>query len=214
VVKVAREPAVKTLLRGRCPCTWNASTFYSHRGSRSWESSRDCCAVPFSLPMNRRSPRPCKSLSHLGQRFVIDGSWPQCASELRRSRLTMNRRWAARSWGAPVLWRFSLEHSGRIESARGLAQSKTLARGRRFRAPMRDILFQGILSHASLPLGEGETTASTGCDRTRSACASSRLPCPPFPAPDTSGLRSEGRGEGERDELRHRLRIGQAHLLL
>ena len=73
----------------------------------------------------------------------------------------MNLRRSARLWTAPVLWRFDngreqidgrnlapvVRHFGH-QNARGLAHSKTLARGRRFRGSMRDLLFRGILTPA------------------------------------------------------------------
>ena len=55
----------------------------------------------------------------------------------RRTRLSMDLRRTARFWTAPVLWRFGWSRPSGLKSARGLAQAKTLARGRRFRAPMR-----------------------------------------------------------------------------
>ncbi len=60
--------------------------------------------------------------------------------------LLMNRRWAARVWSAPVLWRFAIGSRGLTESARGLAHSKTLAHKRRFKVSKREISVGGILA--------------------------------------------------------------------
>ncbi len=68
----------------------------------------------------------------------------------------MNRRTAARSWSAPVLWRFDYGReqidgqtfgpgviNTRDKSARGLAHSTTLARGRRFKGSKRGLSVEG-----------------------------------------------------------------------
>jgi len=67
----------------------------------------------------------------------------------------MNRRKAARLWTAPVLWRFdngrnlapAVSNVG-SQSARGLAQSMTLARQRWFMGAMRNPSVGGILTPA------------------------------------------------------------------
>jgi len=88
----------------------------------------------------RDSQRPemisVESLNALNSWAFPLGSWSQCAIS-RSWKLSLNRRRAARSWTAPVLWRFGFRSSGGSKSARGLAQSKTLPRGRKFMVPMR-----------------------------------------------------------------------------
>ena len=60
----------------------------------------------------------------------------------------MNRRWTGRFWSAPVIWHFALGCRGSSKSARGLAHSKTLSRGRRFKGSKRELSVGRILTAA------------------------------------------------------------------